>query len=192
MKRGHHHGALRQALIDASLELLDAQGAEGVTIRASARKAGVSHAAPANHFSDRRALLTAVAAQCFAGLVAAARATRDEAGSAARERLFGFVDGYVRWALAHPDRYRLMWRMDLLDAREPELLALVDGLYEEVAQMVLALKTRATDGATRVIAISSLVHGYALMRIDGNFIAADDESSGRPRHEAIVAALLGV
>lgn len=192
MKRGHHHGALRQALIDASLELLDAEGAEGVTIRAAARKAGVSHAAPANHFPDRRALLTAVAAQCFAGLIVAAQSMRDDAGSPARARLLGFVDGYVRWALAHPDRYRLMWRMDLLDAREPELLALVDGLYEEVTQMVLALESAAADSATRVIALSSLVHGYALMRIDGNFIAADDEASGRPRHEAIVTTLLGM
>ena len=63
--RTFHHGNLRQALLEAALDLLDAEGTAGVTIRAAAAKAGVSHAAPANHFKDRKALLTAVAKTQF-------------------------------------------------------------------------------------------------------------------------------
>lgn len=193
MKRGQHHGALREALIHASLQLLDGDGVEGVTIRAVARHAGVSHAAPINHFPDLRALLTAVAARCFEHLLGAARAARD-ARSDAYGRLEGFVDGYIEYALAHPDRYRMMWRMDILDPDDPVLDGLVNGLYGDVEDMVAALPqpTRHIDPATVVVALSSLVHGYASMRIDRNFIPASDAITGQPRQHVMLKVALGL
>lgn len=193
MKRGQHHGALREALIDASLQLLDADGVEGVTIRAVARRAGVSHAAPINHFPDLRALLTAVAARCFEHLLGAARAARD-ARSDAYGRLEAFVDAYIDYALTHPDRYRMMWRMDILDPEDPTLDGLVNGLYGDVEEMVAALPqpTRRIDPTTVVIALSSLVHGYASMRIDRNFIPASDAITGQPRQHVMLKVALGL
>lgn len=193
MKRGQHHGALREALIDASLQLLESDGVEGVTIRAVARRAGVSHAAPINHFPDLRALLTAVAARCFEHLLAAARAAR-EARSDAYGRLEGFVDAYIDYALAHPDRYRMMWRMDILDPEDPTLDGLVNGLYGDVEEMVAALPqpTRRIDPTTVVVALSSLVHGYASMRIDRNFIPASDAITGQPRQHVMLKVALGL
>jgi AcrR family transcriptional regulator len=178
MKRGQHHGALREALIDASLQLLDAEGVEAVTIRAVARRAGVSHAAPINHFPD---------------LLGAARAARD-ARSDAYGRLEAFVDAYIGYALAHPDRYRMMWRMDILDPEDPALDGLVNGLYGDVEEMVAALPrpTRRIDPTTVVIALSSLVHGYASMRIDRNFIPASDAVTGQPRQHVMLKVALGL
>lgn len=191
MKRGHHHGALREALIAAALDLLDAEGGEGVTIRAAARRAGVSHAAPVNHFADRRALLTAVAERCFGDLRGTTLAARDGAGGA-RERLLAFSAAYLAYALAHPNRYRLMWRMDMLDAAAPELLAQVNGLYDDVEQLAADLRSPAgVSQRTLVVALCSAVHGYASMRIDGNFVDASDEISGEPRRAAIIEALIG-
>lgn len=166
---------------------------EAVTIRAVARHAGVSHAAPINHFPDLRALITAVAARCFEDLLGAARAARD-ARSNAYGRLEGFVDGYIDYALAHPDRYRMMWRMDILDAGDPVLDGLVNGLYGDVEEMVAALPqpTRRIDPTTVVIALSSLVHGYASMRIDRNFIPASDAVTGQPRQHVMLKVALGL
>lgn len=193
MKRGQHHGALREALIDASLQLLDAEGAEAVTIRAVARRAGVSHAAPINHFPDLRALLTAVAVRCFEHLLGAARAARDGRCDA-YGRLEAFVDAYIDYALAHPGRYRMMWRMDILDPEDPALDGLVNGLYGDVEEMVAALPppARRIDPTTVVIALSSLVHGYASMRIDRNFIPAADAITGQPRQHVMLKVALGL
>lgn len=190
MKRGEHHGALREALIDASLALLDEKGAEAVTIRAVARLAEVSHAAPANHFPDRRALLTGVAITCFEVLLDELARARS-AGDAARTSLDASIDAYIAYALRHPQRYRLIWRLDMLDQKNAQLISLIDRLYAELEQNVRALGPEFSDRLTTiVIALSSVIHGYASMRIDGNFSAAVDEISGKPRHRAIVDALL--
>lgn len=192
MKRGEHHGALRQALIDAAFELLDADGSEAVTIRAVARAAQVSHAAPANHFSDRRALLTGIAIDCFETLNRRLSGARAAAPDSARARIRTSVDAYLDYAIAHPHRYRLMWRMDILDQADAKLTALVNQLYAGLEQDVARLAGSGPSGATTtVIALSSVVHGYASMRIDGNFVAATDEASGKPRHRAIVDTLIG-
>ncbi|WP_137753907.1 TetR/AcrR family transcriptional regulator [Sphingopyxis sp. L1A2A] len=195
MKRGQHHGALRQLLIDTALGLLDRDGVEAVTIRAVARASGVSHAAPANHFADRRALLTALAVQCFIDLRTGASAARAAASPSPRARIIAFADAYVAYALAHPNRYRMMWRMDMLDPGDRALADLVDGLYAGVEEDVRALRGKdahnAGDATTLLIALSSVVHGYVAMRIDGNFVAAIDETSGKPRHEAIIEQMIG-
>jgi len=67
-KRGrYHHGDLRRALLDAALELLAREGASALTLREVARRAGVTHAAPYRHFTDKQALLAAVAEEGFTG-----------------------------------------------------------------------------------------------------------------------------
>ncbi|MDO9370341.1 MAG: WHG domain-containing protein [Sphingopyxis sp.] len=191
MRRGEHHGALREALIDASLALLDDKGAESVTIRAVARSAQVSHAAPANHFPDRRALLTGVAIACFETLLDQLAHARFAADGSARARIDASIEAYLAYALRHPQRYRLIWRLDMLDRNNERLTALIDRLYGELEHDVRALALKVSDSSTTiVIALSSVIHGYASMRIDGNFSAAIDEISGKPRHQAIVDALL--
>src|SRR5215472_16808361 len=65
----HFPGDLRQALLDAALATLDEVGADRLSLREVARRAGVSHAAPAHHFSDKAGLLTAIATEGFGRLV---------------------------------------------------------------------------------------------------------------------------
>ena len=72
------------------------------------------------------------------------------------------------------------------------LAELIDGLYAGVEEDVLALPHgQSVDATTLLIALSSVVHGYVAMRIDGNFVAAVDAASGKPRHQAIVERLIG-
>ena len=192
MKKGQHHGSLAQALADAALVILDTVGVEGVTIRATARAANVSHAAPANHFPDRRALLTAIAIRCFEEMITEANVAREKAATPA-ERLAAFADAYVSYGLAYPNRYRMMWRMDMLDDSVTALSGMIDGIYASIGDDVSALPNVQRDTTTtKLVALASLIHGYVSMRIDGNFIAAADEATGEPRHIAMIKAVIGV
>src|SRR5437899_12248125 len=85
-KRPYHHGNLRQALIDAALELIEERGVSALTLREVARRVGVTHAAPQRHFADRAALVAAVAEQGFRGLAAHVAAGRRSARTPAQRR----------------------------------------------------------------------------------------------------------
>jgi AcrR family transcriptional regulator len=191
MKRRHHHGALRQALVQAGLDLLDSEGSEGVTIRAVARAAGVSHAAPVNHFPDRRALLTGIAIACFEQLQAAVAGGDWQAAPTPRARLHGLASVLVGYGLANPHRYRLMWRQDLLNAGDSALKALTDGVFELVGEALGDFaEPAAISRMSRVVALCAALHGYVLLRIDGGFDTFDDELTGLPRYLAVVDSML--
>ena len=83
----YHHGALREALIDATESLLAEKGPESFSLREVARRAGVSPAAPAHHFGDASGLLTVVATLGFEGLAAALREAEARGGRDPRARL---------------------------------------------------------------------------------------------------------
>ncbi len=106
---GQHHGDLRQALISAALDLIADSDADEVTLRAVARRAGVSSAAPYHHFADKNALLAAVARDGFESLGEVQLEVLARPGSP-RDRLERLVSGYVLFALRHPTHYRLMFR----------------------------------------------------------------------------------
>src|SRR5215210_1552970 len=94
--RPYHHGDLRRALLDAAVEAIAADGPAAVSLRDLARRAGVSHAAPAHHFGDKAGLLTAVAAQGYQLLA--------DTLTAARQRSGDFLEvgvAYVRFAVDH-------------------------------------------------------------------------------------------
>ena len=106
---GQHHGDLRSALLTAAMELVAESDAEGVTLRAVARRAGVSAAAPYHHFPDKDALLAAIARDGFDALGTAQRAVLGGAGSAP-DRLERLVTEYVVFALRHRTHYGVMIR----------------------------------------------------------------------------------
>ena len=103
----YHHGDLRAAILTEAAHLVAERGADRVSLRELAREAGVSHAAPAHHFTDRRGLFTALAAQGFEMLAAAL--------AEARPRFLDAASAYVRFAIEHPGHYRVMFDKSLLD-----------------------------------------------------------------------------
>lgn len=186
----YHHGNLRTALVSAALALLDEEGVEAVTIRAVARRAGVTHAAPANHFRDRRALLTALATEIFSGLRKEIDRKLANAGPGLEARLRIFAQAVLRFGLAAPNRYRLIWRWDALDGSDPALSAAMDGIYDRLIAELSAQGGARFDPHSRAIALWSMVHGYVSMRIEGNLLAGKDKVTGEPREAAIVSAML--
>lgn len=170
----YHHGDLAEALLAAAGELLAEQGPEGFSLRECARRAGVSHAAPAHHFGDARGLLTAYAARGFEALTHKLRRV------AARhawpgERLQALGEAYVGFALEHPARYQLMFRSGQTDPAAPELQDAARGAWGELAQAVAAARDAppARDSSDPHTALAwATVHGLALLLIDGRMAPA--------------------
>src|SRR2546423_15610177 len=107
-KRAYHHGNLRPVLVKATLRAIAEDGPEGFTLRDVARRAGVSPAAPYNHFADKDALLAAVAGECVDRLAATIEAAVAEATDDALDRFRHVGIAGVPVAAAHPEHFRAM------------------------------------------------------------------------------------
>ncbi|WP_370066728.1 TetR/AcrR family transcriptional regulator [Mycobacterium sp. MAA66] len=160
-KQGYHHGDLKAVILRSAAELVAENGADGISLRELARAAGVSHAAPAHHFTDRRGLFTALAAEGFALLAEALRESRPDFIDAAR--------AYVRFAVEHPGHYRVMFDGSLFDAADRALCAAQEAASVElnagIGTLTDAQARSDPDGAA--LAAWSLVHGYAMLRLNG-------------------------
>lgn len=190
----YHHGDLRAALIAATEALLVERGPDGFSLREVARRAGVSPAAPAHHFGDAAGLLTAVATLGFEGLTAALREGVAQGGDDALAALRGQGLGYVRYALQHPGRFRLMFRDGVLHP-DPALKQHADAAFDELAlgvRRVAGVKTAAQMSPAHwnaVLTLWSLVHGYAHLAIAGR-LAAFAPTGGDSALPAFVQATL--
>src|SRR3954471_12975444 len=111
-KRPYHHGDLRRTLLDTALKMVKEAGPGALSLRELARRAGVSHAAPYRHFASREALIGALAVEGFRGLGAEMQACAgDERDPMRRFRALGVA--YVRYAVAHPGHFKVMFSSDL-------------------------------------------------------------------------------
>src|SRR6266481_5017244 len=104
----YHHGDLHEALLKAAECVLERDGLAGLTLRAVAREAGVSHAAPTHHFGDLTGLLSELAAIGFRRFNAAMEAA-GAAGTSLMEKAMARAKAYVAYAQAHPGMYGLMF-----------------------------------------------------------------------------------
>lgn len=108
-KRGYHHGGLRDALVRAAFAIAKREGPDGVTLRAVAKRAGVSEAAPYHHFADKRMLLGAAAGVGFEVLDARMSEALERAGEDPTSRLAALADAYVSFAIDEPGAFRLVF-----------------------------------------------------------------------------------
>ena len=165
--RPYHHGDLRASLLDAAARWLDEQGAEKLTLRELARAAGVSHAAPYHHFAGRDELMAGVAEHAFDRLgdaLATASARSADPGQA----LLDIGEAYVREALAHPARFRLMFGPML--ARKAEHPGLRRAAERAFTVLLDSATAYAPDRALELaLGGWSLSHGAANLAIDGAF-----------------------
>ena len=168
----YHHGSLKEALLQAAERILEREGIQGLTLRAAAREAGVSHAAPKNHFGDLAGLLSELAAVGFNRFVATMQAGARESGSPDR-RMEAIGRGYVAFARAHPGLFLLMFRGERLDFTRPSLRAAVDASSGALSGAVAARSGEKVEAgltlaqAASIIGPWSLVHGFAMLLLDG-------------------------
>ncbi len=189
-KSGYHHGNLRAELLIAAIEILDESGIEAVTIRQVARKAGVGHSAPANHFPHKQALLTQLAINIFTELGNLIKSQLQSAPEGLSEKIAVFANTLVEFGLAKPNQYRLLWRRDYLDNASEELNSAMDVIYDELLAVLASNKKSRVSVESKAIALWSMIQGYVSMRIDGNLEAKQDEVSGQDRQQAIVEVLI--
>ena len=135
----YHHGSLREAMLRAAESILERDGIGGLTLRAAAREAGVSHAAPKNHFGDVMGLLSDLAAVGFARFQATMEA-HVRKSDPAPARLEAIGRGYVTFARSHPDLFLLMFRSERLDFTRPALRSAADAALDVLAGTVRAVR----------------------------------------------------
>jgi AcrR family transcriptional regulator len=169
--RAYHHGALRQALIEAAQAVIAERGVDGFSLRETARRAGVSPAAPGHHFKDARGLLTAVATEAFREFGDALAAADSGPNRETRIRAQGMA--YVRFALANPAKFDLLWRKALIDDTDPDYASAGHRAFMTLDRAVRgeqAPSTASTDPSLAPsIAAWSIVHGFARLAMDGVF-----------------------
>lgn len=165
-RQTYHHGDLRRALLIAAEEELADKGAEGFTLRGCAKRAGVSHAAPAHHFADAAGLLSALAAEGFGRFLATLVRRQEMADDQSPEgRLVAMGLGYIDFARANPALFKLMFSSQKPDFDDPQLSGAARAAFEHLASGVAArlrndpLTTR--EGRLRVAAVWAVAHGLA-------------------------------
>jgi AcrR family transcriptional regulator len=166
----YHHGALRDALLQAAERVLERDGLAGLTLRAVAREAGVSHAAPTHHFGDLTGLLSELAAigyRMFNVAMVAARASETHP----RMKAMATAKAYVAYAQAHPGMYSLMFRNERIDMTRPSLheaaTASFQGLANSAGASGGALEALSLEQAAVIARNWSLVHGFTMLLLDG-------------------------
>lgn len=170
--RAYHHGDLRRSLIEGALAIVRAEGVGALTMRSVARKARVSHMAPYHHFADKSALVAAVAEEGFRALRSAMTERGNQQDPRGRFREAGVA--YVTFAVREPHLFRVMFGPELADkTAHPELQAAASDAFAALTGLAerarSAKRVRESRAGEVELAAWSLVHGLAMLCIDGQF-----------------------
>lgn len=174
----YHHGDLRRALLAEALRTIQAGGVEQLTLRGVGATLGVSRTALYRHFADKQALLAVVGREGFRMLREALTAAREEHGGG-RPGFEAMGAAYVRFAAAHPSHYRVMFGRfiescskdpDFVEEAQAAFQVLVDSLVEQQRAGLV----RGDDPLLLARFIWSIVHGIAMLVIDGQLRGTDE------------------
>ena len=194
----YHHGDLERALIEAGLAIVEESGIEALSLRAVARRAKVSHAAPYHHFAGKSELLAAVAAGGFQRMVATiqkqAAVSLDQPVAHSADPfdpLRAVGRGYIAFALNHPSVFRLMFRPELTTPREhPQLVAAEAQAFHALLTAIVALQQAGLisgrDPRPPSAFAWSAVHGLATLHLDEVF---GETPIGKLRIKALAAVI---
>jgi AcrR family transcriptional regulator len=179
-KRSYHHGDLRRALLAAAAEAIAESGPAALSLRDLARRAGVSHAAPAHHFGDKAGLLAALAVEGFNRLADALDTSREQTGSLLESGV-----AYVRFATENRAHFEVMFQPSLYDRDDPEVVAAAQRAAAALSAGVSTLDDppAAEDARESELAAWSIVHGFATLWLAGAFpdpLGDDAGEAARP------------
>lgn len=168
-KSAYHHGDLRRALLDAAEAELEENGVERFSLRAVAKRACVSHGAPAHHFANADDLLTALAARGYGTFIEMQDRRESDAGGDPKARLAASGLGYIDFATKHPALFRLMFASERTDKENPALAAAANAAFNKLTDHIETIagsdphKDRLT--MAHVLACWSIAHGLADLTI---------------------------
>ncbi len=171
-KKTYHHGDLKNALIQAGVEILAKDGVSGLSLRKVALKAGVSHSAPYAHFVDKQALIAAISTEGFRQLYERVSAVAKEYESKPSKQLEEVAWAYVQFAVDDPDRFKVMFSAVLEKEKEyPEFVAESQRNFQLVKMIVEANQASGMlrSGPSDLAALSAwgIVHGFVMLLLEG-------------------------
>jgi AcrR family transcriptional regulator len=193
--RPYHHGDLRAALLAAAETILERDGIQALTLRAAARAAGVSHAAPAHHFDDLTGLLSELAAVGCRRFTAELVEAMVAVGEDPRRRMRAMGHAYVEFARKYPGMFMLMFRSECLDMIRPALRKAVDAAGQALRDAIVARaggSMPAENLVAEVAAAWSLVHGFAVLLLDGRLAPLISALPGDKSADALLDAVFTV
>jgi AcrR family transcriptional regulator len=168
----HFEGDLRRALIDAAIDGLADVGADHLSLRDVARRAGVSHAAPAHHFGDKAGLLTVVATEGFELFAVHLSAAAEPVGTEPATQLASLGRAYAEFAERHPAHFEVMFRPGLIRADDPAFTAAGDAAFALLRSYIEECQRAGwrpdADTGDLTVAAWSLAHGVAVLRQQGS------------------------
>ncbi|MBL8831193.1 MAG: TetR/AcrR family transcriptional regulator [Rhodospirillales bacterium] len=187
---------LRRKILDVAETMIERDGLEAFALRECARRAGISHGAPAHHFGDKTGLLTEFAAEAFDELGRAIERRMARAGGDSVARLRAMAAAYIEFALANRAKFQLMFRVDAIDGSAPRLA----GAHEACHARIYGAMTAALTQSGRLMDRRSLsrmtlawasIHGFATLALDGGFGSPVwPKPSARPAANRLVQELL--
>ncbi|MGQ1840127.1 TetR/AcrR family transcriptional regulator [Kocuria turfanensis] len=168
--RAYHHGDLHRAVLDAAVQAVLEVGPSQLSLRDLARRAGVSHAAPAYHFGNKAGLLTTLAAEGFRMLA--------EHLTEVLERTGSFLEvgvAYVHFAVEHRAHTQVMFRPDLYEASRADVVEARAAATEALTRGIGTLPPEVVGPDPKVAALAawSLVHGFADLWLGGALTEAE-------------------
>lgn len=170
----YHHGNLKEALISASLEILSEKGLEALSLRNVAKRIGVSHTAPYNHFSDKQALLAAISTAGYEQLYPILLETFEKSKTDPVNILPEVARAYLQFAMENPAKFKLMFSGALVEERNhPNYEAISQksiALFEEIIAFCQE-KSQLPAGRIDALAIKlwSTVHGFTTLMLENQF-----------------------
>ena len=161
------HGDVRRLVLDAAIAIIELEGAESLSMREVARRAGVSHQAPYHYFGDRSGIFAAISEEGFTGLAQAFRDVHETEMPATKA---GFI-AYLNFAREHVGHFRVMFRNDICGVATHALTqTAADSAFDELRLMVSRITGPEIDpnkAFTFAAMLWSLSHGLATLVIDG-------------------------
>ncbi len=190
--KSYHHGDLREALVDAGRKLLEEKGLRGFTLRECARRAAVSHAAPAHHFASIEDLLGEIATRGYHELTATMATEGRRSGDDAAAALVGQGVGYMAFAAANPVLFQLMFSRDANRFETPALEAAAKSAYHMHREAVeAAIPQASSEIKERMVDFAwSSVHGFITLVLEGQLGEKDSSRALKARGLATLSAMV--
>jgi AcrR family transcriptional regulator len=191
-EKPYHHGELREALVVAGRKLMEEKGLRGFTLRECARRASVSHAAPAHHFASIDALLAEIATRGYQELTAAMTAEARRSDGTPAGRLVGQGVGYMAFAAANSALFQLMFSLDADQFETPALAAAAAAAHQLHREAIEAVIPDASaDVKERMVDFAwASVHGFITLLLEGRIGEKESPRALKARGLAVLSAMV--
>jgi len=192
-RKNYHHGDLKNTLIKAGIEILSKEGVSGLSLRKAARKAGVSHAAPYAHFTDKQALIAAIALDGYGKIYTRIEEVVNQYPDEPLKQLLQSAWAYMQFGLESPAHYKITFSGLIENEKNyPELVEVTRRSLAVIQKIIADCQSAkilsASEYTAEVDAISlwGLIHGLVSLVIEGQI--SNNLMKRTPPKEMIIAA----